>query len=260
MAKNRSNNKRASKEAREADAFIKSSGQLLQWIEKNRALVVAVFVGAGVVAAAFAGYNWFSQEQELKAQEAFYQAELSLKKVLDAKQETSEKDKKDSSEEKLSDAEFSKKFEVAIRQFEGVIKDHAGQRAAVLAGFSLAELYKDHQKYENAIAAVDSISKGLSADQELYGLAHFMKGTLQYKNENCQAAIQSWQLVAGSPAADFIHPEALLRQGLCHEKLKQWDEALKSYSRVSEEFKDTDSARRARSFLRLLKLKRSEAS
>jgi TolA-binding protein len=53
----------------------------------------------------------------------------------------------------------------------------------------------------------------------------------------------------------FLHPDALLKSGVCLETLNQSDKARENYRKIVEDFGDTTAAQSAKTFLRALEAK-----
>ena len=259
----KSANRNASKEAREADVFMKTSEKFIRWMQKNKQLLL---LAIGVVVAAVVGFNglvWWKQQQELKAQNELFKIEKSYGK-LHEKYETAKQDHEKALEEAVKakkpapakseahpSGDLQKDYGDVVRQFEEVMKKHEGSNSATMASLHLARIYVDYEQYplaEKILLVSAPKGKGL-----LKNLAQMMLGTVVEVQGRCDSAIKHWQEI--KDVKSVLYPEVMLRQALCYETLSQADKAKELYKKIQAEHSESQVSRKAKSYLRLLELK-----
>lgn len=258
---------RPSKEVREADLFLKYSGEFLNWLQKN---AKAIFVVAGALVLTgtlYAAYNWWNQKKEYAAQEALFAVEKSyftLKEKYDAAkaeyerlQEEKSKNKAKGGVEKPADypsGDLTADYGDILKRFEGFMAAHRGTNAEVMAALQAARIYSDYQNYEAAeklLAPVVERGEGVGL---LRALSMTMLGTMAEAQGRCEKAIEHWQGVLSLQTAGVFHSDVLLRQALCYESLSNKEKAKEIYGKLGADFADSQAGRRAKSYLRWLEL------
>lgn len=255
-------------EARTPDAFLTSSEKILKWVEDNIFAVGAVIGAILVFGLGWLGYNQFNEFQERRATKAIYSAQMNLNKQREqvAKDENDRlekmlkeaKDKggKDLSKTEEAKVDFDAVYAGPAQEVEKQIIAHKSTKAAAVAAIDLAGLYLDNKKPDLAAALLAQVSGG---DSEIIrALVKMQKSTVAMELGDYNRAISGFEELLAQSDVEFIHAEALLKVGLCFERLDQVDRAKETYQRVSTEFSESEAGRTAKNYLRLLQLNSAE--
>ena len=117
-----------------------------------------------------------------------------------------------------------------------------------------ANLLVKFKKHEAAEKLLQQALKETKKKSMFFGLLQIQLGTLLAEKEQCDKALSYYQKVVGNKSFSYLHPQALLKQGVCYTQLKQYDQAQAAYERIINEFKGNAMQGTAKSLLRLLKV------
>lgn len=231
------------------------------------ALIAFVVVGAGI---SLAGY--FSEKKEITQQEKYFLIEKAYTEKKRGFEEAARaeivaaqsKDKKaapavDAS--KKASGDMQKDFGTEIAGFETFINEAPTTKAGQMAALNLSDIFTTYKKYDEALAALEKVEKGLDKKDVLTGLVLMQMGNILSNKGDCQGAIGKWQTLTQNKALAFAHDEAQLRTGLCYESLNDLTKAEEVYASIGkkDDASTTDfaAAREAQKYLRLLKAKKN---
>lgn len=285
---------RASKEAREPDAFLRISGEIVKQLKPYSKQIFLVSIGVALIAVAGVVLNFMQENRELKAQGEYVAAEKAyVKKTTDASEaqtkiknleteltnlgkKPSKKDKDKAKNESLrtrteiekdiADAkakqlsgDFEKDYGTLISGFKKVITDSPGTQAAIMSSLYLAQIYAENKKFGEGIAALTNSQLKYHEGKLLYGLAQMKLGQLFEQSGKCEDSISTWQRVLAYKELSYFHPEATLATAVCYETLKNVDKAQELYKKTHADFKNSPAGANAQKYLRLLSLKRKDS-
>jgi hypothetical protein len=251
-------------EIKSPDSFLKSMRELYKKIMiYRRQLLIGVTVLA-LVAAASLGWKSFQASQEEKAQVAYYKA----LKVYENQREKFEPipSLEDPTKKKLENPAISKKeaekatgdpqkdYGAAIGELQAVITTYPNSQAAILAAMTLSQIYQKVEHWGEAVGALEQIQDLKSKKGVVAYLALMTLGNNYANKGDCPSAIQVWESLASLSHAKYFEDEALLRQGLCYQKVGQLDKARDLYKRVQTASGDKPVGQSANHYLRLLDL------
>lgn len=260
--------KEIEKEAKTPDAFLTTSDHLLKWAEKHGRLIgslAALLFFGGLI---WTGVGQVRNYKEKTATREIYIAEqLLIKKQEEvakkeakvredfAKAQEGKKQKDKAALPAIPPVDFSANYEAAARAIELAVDAHRDTEAAAAAALRLSSLYRDFKKVQEAEGILARIK--LSESNFLYPLIEMQKATLAMEAGDYNRAQTGFEQLSRNKAAEFLQAEALLKQGLCLEKLEQKDRAKEIYNRLSTEFPESQASRTAKGYLRLLDLQSS---
>ena len=253
-------------DAKTPDAFLTGSDKLLKWIEHNRSLVGAVLGLLVLVGIGWVIYGQWTGMTERKAAAALYNVEAKIRakreefarKEDERLQKLAEKqaDKKDktgkTTETDTVKPDFDRDFAEFARQLETEIQNHKNTNAAVVSTLNLVGLYLTNKKPELADALLAKVET--AKEDSLAALLKTQKATVAMELGDYSRAAAGFEALAQDRKAEFLHPDALLKLGVCQEKMGQVDDAKGTFERVSTEFGDSEAGRSAKAYLRLLQL------
>ncbi len=250
------------------DVFVQTMEKSWMTIEKNGA-VVAVLISALIVAAlGYLVWDFVQGRAEKAAAEDLYKAEAEYFKIKDgfdrARFEAlvpASKDEKSGEADKPQAAtgDLEQDYGKVISGLEEVVARQAKTAAGTQAAVWLAEIYLDYKQPEKAVAALDKVVTHQSESTLLFGVANMVRGSALAAKGDCAQAVDSWQKVVDSPKNSFLHPEALLKSGVCQETLQQHAKAIETYRRLTETHSETSAGQMAKAFLRALEMKTAVA-
>tara|TARA_B100000749_G_scaffold280899_1_gene280950 strand:- start:25564 stop:26283 length:720 start_codon:yes stop_codon:yes gene_type:complete len=207
-------------------------------------LILVIMIGAGVI-----GMSHYSKTQE---KEAFAQL-YALEKVYHQAQEEIRNSLKEGEQVQYTEAMFNEHFASVAQSIREFVKANAGRSASVVAAMDLGELYTSFEKHEEAASMLSELAPQVDAST-LTGALFFVQMGRSYINvEKYTEAQEALNKVVNNAEMKFLHPVALLNLGLSYYKEKNTDKAHELFTRISDEFSDTEPGRSAAVYLRLLK-------
>lgn len=253
-------------EFKNPDALQVGMIDIWDWVEKNAKLLGALIAVLVLGQIAWTSVQYLHKRQERSAQEAFYSVQAKYAKLKEgferaryesvmpnaaAKSKDAAADKKPS----VATGDLQKDYGLVLSDLERVAKDQngtsAGQEAALLAAQIYLEYKQPDRAAELARSAVDT-----SAEKSLlHQLASIELGNALATKGDCAGAVQVYQKVIDSKAAEFLQGDASLRSGVCFETLKQNDRAAEMYRKASATAQDSTAGQVAKGLLRALEVK-----
>ncbi len=279
---------RASKEAREPDAFLRISGELIKAVKpySKQIFVVSILVALGAAIAIV--LNFVQEKKEVEAQAEYVHAEKAyVKKTTDFTEAQNKiktletelsgakkpKDKKapparsraDIEKEiaeakaKLPTGDFEKDYTGLATGFKNIIQKYPHTQAAIMASLYLAQIYTENKKFTDGVATLSNSELKFRDGKLLYGLAHMKLGQLYEQTGQCQKSIETWAKVLSYKELSYFHPEATLASAVCYETLKNLDKAQELYKKTHADFKNSPAGASAQKYLRLMSLKAKDS-
>lgn len=246
----------------EEDIFLKYSGIAVSWCQKNMNVIAIVFLGLVAIGGAYGIYSYTQKKAAEKAQEELFVIEKDfsdLKEKFEVAEANykAEKDKsKDAKKpENYPSGEFAKDYGSITQRFEKFILSQNGTPAASKASLTLAKLYLENEKQQEAY---DILVKTKDSTEFFKSLRLLMLGTALEHKGQCAEANQEWKKILSNETARFLHAETHLRMGLCYENLAEIEQARVAYEKVQKDFADSESAKKAIGYLRQLDMKSSQ--
>jgi tetratricopeptide (TPR) repeat protein len=236
------------KDLKSTDAVTQELKKGFQWSRQHSTLVGGLATAIVLFGIAYSIAQYFSDQAENKAQEAFYKVNNEYAKTKTHKE--------DLDPEEAAVAEKAKNMpadEDAIAQkFSGIMKDYPRSRAALLAFLDYSDIETRKHKDEEISKAAGQLNIGSDL---LSSLVLVEKGHAEANVKNCKQAIETWNQVLAIKSAQSIYPEVHLYQALCFESLNDNAKATDNYNKVLAEAKDSPTAKSAERYLRLMKTK-----
>ncbi len=228
-------------------------------------LVALLFLGAIV----YVSMDFLNRRADRKGSEDLYKVEAQYLKLKDGfeKAKTPEpppakdptKDPKDKTETAKTEppaqpasGDLQKDYGSVLPGLEQVADKHAGQSAGAQAAVIAADLYLEYKDPDKAVAVLDKVVTKQSSNDLMYGVAHLLRGSALAAKGDCNQAVSDWQKVVDSKNNKFLHPDALLKSGVCYETLKQSEKAMEMYKKVTQDHADTQAAQAAKTYLRAM--------
>ncbi len=205
-----------------------SASRSEQWVAKNQNYILGVI---GVIAVAVLGYLAFNQfvqkpKEESASNELFYP----LQYFKQAQDNTVEKDSL---------------YMLSLNGAEGkygfldIIDEYQGTKAANLAEYSAGMAYLNMQQYQEAIGHLENYA----ADDVMLGaLAKGGIGDAFAQLGQEQDALSYYEKAFEHDNNNYTTPKFLYKAGITALELQDRTKALQYFSRIKEEFSDSDEA------------------
>ena len=198
-----------------------------QWVIKNQKVIFGFIAIVAVVVLGYLGYTRFIQEpKEIDAKNDMFQAQ----KYFDEAVNATEKDSL---------------FNLALNGSEGqfgmldIISNHGSTEAGNLANYYAGMAYLNLKDYENAVKYLSDFS---SDDDILGPLAEGGIGDAFMQLNQPEDAYDYYVRAAEMKTNDFTTPKYLYKAGNVALQLERYDDALKYFQRIKDDFSDSTEA------------------
>ena len=252
------------------DQVTKSMRQGFVWTTGHSKMVLGVIIGFVVLGGGYSLWNVWAEKKEVSQQEKYFILEKAYnekKRSFDEalRAETlaaASKDKKvaPADTNKKASGDLDKDYGTIPADFQAMIEAVPHTKAAQMAALNLSEIYSSYGKNEEALTALDKVSKGLGSTDAISALVWMQTGNLLANKGDCKGAVEKWQHIADSKKLSFAQDEAKLRMGLCFETMNDLAKAEELYTQVTKKedaTADFAASREAQKYLRLLKAKKN---
>lgn len=123
--------------------------------------------------------------------------------------------------------------DLAITEFENIVADYDGYKQGEMAQYTLAGLYFDKGRYEDALAEVE----GVSLDDEYYAtLAKGLEGDCNVELGNIEDGIANYIKAAERRDNELTTPLYLFKAGKACEAIKDFEKATEIYETIIDEY------------------------
>jgi predicted negative regulator of RcsB-dependent stress response len=260
-----------SKDDLKIDQVTKTMRQSFVWTTDHSKMVLGAIIGFVVLGGAFSLWSVWSEKKEISQQEKYFILEKAYnekKRGFDevARAEMMAASAKDKTKTppvdvtKKASGDLAKDYGSIPADLQAMIDSAPGTKAAQMAALNLSDLYSTYGKNDEALAALDKVTKGLGSAEAISALVWMQSGNLLANKGDCKAAVEKWQHIADSKSLAFAQDEAKLRMGLCFESMNDLAKAEELYTQVTkkeEASADFAASREAQKYLRLLKAKKN---
>lgn len=274
------------KDLKNPDAVLANLKQGFEWSAAHSKAVLTFLALFIFIGGAWGIYSMVRQQTDEKLQENFYFAEKNYlelrKKFEDAQNPKVDETKKTKAKDKNAkvppvvikpSANPDVDYAEPIKKFRELAEASPSSKAGLLAALYLSDIYRQSDKLEQAVQALDPVTKNGKPAGLLGALAIKTKGNLQADLNKCPEAIETWQkLNQTSESLAFLTADVKLKMALCHEKMNQPDQAEAIYREIIDRVKNPSQqvnktqttandqliSREAEKFLRLLKIKKDQ--
>jgi TolA-binding protein len=208
-------------------------GAAIRLVQARRTTVLAAVGAIAVLGGAGGGYWWYHERQEAEASHALAGAYAVLRGEQAGKPETQEE---------------------AIREFQAVVAQHRGTRAAEEGLIAVGNLQYEGGKADAALA---SYSEYLTAYPRgrFRLMAALGKAYAQEAKGDLQGAAQTLSEALDRDTENPLAGEAYISLARVYEGLKKSEDAMRIYGQVVERFNQTNWAQLALQRMTVLKAK-----
>ena len=232
------------------DAFIAFSDKVIEKIEEQRKPIIFVLAAGFIVGLAFVSVSFIMKKQEQEAQNALYKLETQYKKRTDKLAKDEQKNK----EGKSLESDYGQ----IVDQYQQFIKEYPKSKAAKIAAIALADIYQDYGKNEKSLETLENATKSLDPDDFFFGLILSKKASIYLDTKKYPDAISTLKTIIAEKSQEHLKADSLLRMGLAYQQMSKVDDAINTFETITRDFAKSDAARTAKSYIRLLKLKKGK--
>ncbi|MBK9294016.1 MAG: tetratricopeptide repeat protein [Oligoflexia bacterium] len=212
------------------DTFIKQASLVTKYAQTHKKQTLTGVIVVVILAIAWAGWGFYKDLQESKAQTEYYGVYKKLK-TLDEK----------NTEQSLALA----------TELSQIANKYPITQAANLSALDASRLYFNLNKNEEAIKLLEKASKSATNSSvkaiSLANLATNYEAIGQW-----QKAIDTLNQIEAREDMGFLHGQSLLKKGLNFEKLGQKEQAIQMYRKAEGLSKYPDIVSTAKKYLRTL--------
>ncbi len=208
-----------------------------EWVAKNQKFILSIIAVIAVITAGYLLYGKFVVEpKEEEAATEMFQAQQYF------------------SEATASPVAADSLFNLALNGGEGklgfvkIIQNYSGTNAANLAQYYAGISYLRTKKYKEAIASLEQFS---TEDELLSTVALGSIGDAFAEIEQNDKALEFYKKAIETSTNDVLKPVYLLKAGQVALTLKNKKEALEYFTKISEEYSDSNEARNIDGFIGL---------
>lgn len=218
------------KEKEENKASVLESSEVLveklsgfeAYFEKNKKLVSVVSIGIVAALAGFFGMRWYMNEQNDEAQKAMFQSVYYFES--------------DSLDKALQDGKGGRMGLLSVAENYGNTK--AGQ----LAHFYVGAIYLKKGKFQESI---DHLKEYNAGDILVTPRANSLIGDAYLELNDNEHAFEYYKKAALHAPNKFFSPRYLMKAALVQELMKNYEDAISTYTQVIEKYNDSQEGAEA---------------
>lgn len=214
------------KEIKQPDQFISFTAQAFEWLRNNLQLLIYSLCGVLIVVGLV--FGWMSWQRHRRQQ--------AMVLLYDAIKHLNDTDTPDSAAARQE----------ARTGLQIVVDDYGRTPAATQAYWYLGHLYFAEGDYPAALTAYEQAQRLLPPDLQLLlpALVTLDLAYAQEATDACEKALASYETVLQSTAL-WLHGEAYLGMGRCHEHRGAEDQAIALYERAQADANVDETTRQA---------------
>ncbi len=249
--------------------ILEFASQTSKVIENNFKLVVGAFAALIIAASVWSYMNSVARDKEMQAFNELYKiTKVYQKKKADfaeAKEAKEKpKDKKgDSKEEPKKDlvaatGDITKDYPQVVPELQAFIEARPHRNATAEAALTLSEIYSEYDQDAKGAEVLAKVLKDWDEKNVLFTVMQMRAGDLWASMENCEKAVNHWQVVASSES--FVARQAQLKLGVCLQEIGRLDEARIWFEKIKDKDPNSSEGFSAKRYLRFLEFKSNNQS
>jgi predicted negative regulator of RcsB-dependent stress response len=243
--------------------------KLSQWFYNNRLLMIVAPVIIIVAALAYGGITYFKTESEKKAQADLFRVKSAIEKKMEAIAKDEEKNRTEFEEKnkktklkyvaaEKTPAALDEKLKIEIADLSRIVEQYKGSNASPMAAIDLANIATEYKNWEMAENSLKKVINDLSKNSLYFPLVYGQLAFVLSENNKCKEALPYYDTILANKTHSSFHAQALLRKGVCHYQLSEWDPAEKAFNEIEKNHSQTSSVYSAKNFKRLIALKKGK--
>lgn len=239
--------------SRTRDVFQQRFRALFRDLYQKRTILFIIFGLFVVVGSAIAFYQHQQSQTEVKAQNQLYRWIVKWQSLQNPPQASENASPFQFNTSVLQPRSLKTSDYEEIRSgYQRVIREHQGTKGAILATLYLSQLEMAQSRPREALESMQKIQPILTTESLIDGMAQMTLASLYESNNQCEKAIPVWSKVINAPQLSFLHADALLKQGLCFEGMKDTSKAIENYQKLIENHTQSPSGQMAQRLLHLI--------
>jgi len=247
---------RIKKKEVEQDKFITLVTKTLDWVKSNSQTVLAILVGIALGIAVTFFYRSYKAESYQASLELLNQAdELYYRNVKALSGRTAEGSKETKSINPLNKVEL----EEAIEKYDELIEEYPSTSAASFALFNKGNAAFLAEKYDVAIEAYKEFLNRMKTSSPIKEIAQENLIISYIEKKDYDSAIKEIKKDFKQSRRDEFKAKLLFRLGKIYESQGKSEEAIKTYKKIEEEFKETTLSSKASTRLNYLEASSPES-
>jgi tetratricopeptide (TPR) repeat protein len=206
------------------EALAEQLSRTEEFIEQNKTLVLGIGTLLFVLVAAYFGFNYYKNAQDLKAQNDMFQAIYYYE---------------------------SDSLDLALNGdginlgFLNIIEDYSITDAANLANFYAGSAYLKKNNYKSAILYLEDFDAG---DLLVQAKAYSLIGDANMELGEFANAAKFYEKAANYESNKYFSPRYFMKAALAHENANNIEAAKKSYSTIIEKYWDSSEVQNAKKY------------
>lgn len=202
------------------------------YLEKNKKLVTIIGLSLLSFVGGFFGIRWYLDTQNQEAQEAMFQAVYYFEA--------------DSLDKALKDGKGGRMGLLSIAD------NYGSTKAGELAHFYIGAIYLKQGKYQDA---VDHLNQYDGNDLLITPRAHCLLGDAYLELDNKEKALEYYKKAVLHAPNKFFSPRYLMKAAFVQELMKNYDDAINTYTQVVEKYNESQESGEASKYkARLLQM------
>jgi predicted negative regulator of RcsB-dependent stress response len=189
------------------------------YLEQNKKLISTIGIAVVLAVGGYFGYNWYIGEQDKEAQEAMFHAVYYFEA--------------DSLDKALNDGKGGRMGLLSIAE------NYGGTKAGNLAHFYVGAIYLKKGKYQEAI---DHLEQYSGSDLLVTPRANCLTGDAYLELDNKEKALEYYKKAALHAPNKFFSPRYLMKAALVQELMKNYDDAINTYTTVIEKYNESQES------------------
>lgn len=223
--KQRLSRKEVRQEVKQPDQFMVYSVQTVDWVRQHTTYLVYGIIGALAAIAVVVLWVSWQRQHEQKASVQLHEATKFLRTPGENVATPPEK---------------------VLAQLQAIVRDYGRTQAAVQAHWYLGQVYFEQGRYPEALAAYEQARRLGASDPQRFmsALVTLNIGYAQEATKAYERALSSFEAVLQS-SAHWLHGEAYLGMGRCHERTGATEKAVALYQRALADAAVSEAVRRS---------------
>ena len=165
---------------------------------------------------------------EAKAEEEAKKAEAKNPKAKKDDKKTAEK-KEEPPKQKAS-GDMDKDYGDVVEKLQAYIQKTPDKKATAEAALTLSSIYSEYEEKEKAAEVVSKVADKWNQSDLISLVLNMRAGDLWSMVDKCDRAVTYWTKISGGK--NFLREDALLKSGLCQQKLGNLEKAKSLYQQV----------------------------
>lgn len=208
----------------------------------HKAGLIYIVIVVAVIASAIFGWRFYSQRQSVKAEAEFNDAVQVYEAFVSAPGQAPLPNE-------ISYTDPSKKFQDALKKFQGVVQQYPHTRSGQLAKYYSALCEEHLNQNAQAMSTLSEIENG--SDRDFAAMARFELAEIYDQMGKSDQAVQAYNELLANPSVLVPKPIVLLALAE-HYKKTNPAQAAKLYNQIKADYPDTSAADDADQQLALL--------